>query len=883
MRAYFSLLLISGLLIGGMSVASVGPEGGAAFASKQEALLFTPQKSPNGQRGQLVTATDSNATEHAAQPDTPLVREPEAADEAAGGHGAAEHTKPQTDAGDFSSTQELKPQTGSADSSGAQESKPQTGTAGSSGAQELIPQTGTAGSPGAQELIPQTGTAVSPGAQEPIPQTGAAGSPGTATSSSAQELIPQTGSANSPGAQEPHLRPGTATSSNALGQPVPLDAATPANAALLATKPDITPISTEEELMQWVHDLDDLGGEVVLERPITITDPNWSCKYLYQPAVIHTGAYGLIFDGSYISASSLELVGDGVDMPVLEIKSTGEYDPWTACPDWNQNLNQINVTAAGRDGLGGVAVLITADRKERSPIYQYKGGGSIRSYGSGAVGLKFAPDISPKTYFLSIDVQGENACAVAAPGGADLFGCKLSAEGNGAVIADAGVILDTCVLSPEPDGSTVNRRVIERRVGIDPQIKQNSDPLTTYNAVGLFGIQRYVLTGGQYLDLRLLYDDRAVEQLDTSALGKIDIPVSLPTYMQGLGLENGEDFTFPVWICDPTLPILESVTQDDNVLTFFSWYGSVVEPGTILWCSEDGGTTWTDVTDWDAVQWQERPLFGDLFQINADSITKPLLLALENHAGWGNLISLIPGEEGVINPGSGGDRDGGDRDEQPGSDGGEHFPDDPPPGPDTEDPPQQQPSESVPPVTNQGSGGSGGSGSSSSHAGSGRPGAHQTADETLQAGPAYGSIAADAVLPENATGPAHGSTDAGAAFPESASVPTGPGAKGDPDIPPAGAQIPVDENPGNGASTAPAPGYPASASPHADETPSNPSEAPSQTDLLPGAGPETESAAEDAGRPANAPASHGWGLSLTALCAAGGVTALAFRTKRRNR
>ncbi|MCD7908550.1 MAG: hypothetical protein LUH04_12890, partial [Clostridium sp.] len=279
MRVYFSLLLISGLLIGGMSVASVGPEGGTAFASKQEALLFTPQKSPNGQRGQLVTATDSNATEHAAQQEqagAPHAREPEAADETADGHGAAEYTKPQTDAGDFSSAQELKPQTGSADSSGAQESKPQTGTVGS------------------------------PGVQEPIPQTGTAGFPGTATSSSAQELKPQTGSAGSPGAQEPHLRPGTTTSSNALGQPVPLDAATPANAALLAAQPDITPISTEEELMQWVDELDDLGGEAVLERPITITDPNWSFTFLYQPAVIHTGAFGLIYDGSYISASSLE-------------------------------------------------------------------------------------------------------------------------------------------------------------------------------------------------------------------------------------------------------------------------------------------------------------------------------------------------------------------------------------------------------------------------------------------------------------------------------------------------------------------------------------------------------------------------------------------------
>lgn len=61
-----------------------------------------------------------------------------------------------------------------------------------------------------------------------------------------------------------------------------------------------------------------------------------------------------------------------------------------------------------------------------------------------------------------------------------------------------------------------------------------------------------------------------------------------------------------------------------------------------------------------------------MFQLNVLEVDLPISLVLKNRAGWGNVVTLTPGEDGVVDPGTGGDRDGGDREEQPGGDGGEH-------------------------------------------------------------------------------------------------------------------------------------------------------------------------------------------------------------------
>ncbi|PNV61211.1 hypothetical protein C0033_14530 [Clostridium sp. chh4-2] len=463
----------------------------------------------------------------------------------------------------------------------------------------------------------------------------------------------------------------TATASNAE-EPVPESAVLNA-AQQRAFQQEAETVSTAEELSDWLHRLDGSGGEVELGATITIEESIFAYENQSGTVRINTGRFGLIYDGGFIDVLGLELIGEGVDVPVLEIKSMDIYYGWMPAPDWNLCVSGLDVTAVGRNGLGGVAVQIDADSKTRTSTAGYDKRGSIHSYGDGAVGVLIKTDNALKTYFLDIDVEGENAHAVSALNGANLFGCKLTAQGEGAsVIAGSQIILDTCALSPEPREGVVIRQSLDQRLGIEPQIKQNDGPDDIDYLVCLDETQRYRLTGGGYLDLYLDHDENYADNIDTKVLGKVDIPVSLPEYLQGLGLENETDLTFRVWVRDPALPILRDVNQNENTLSFFSWEDAVVVPGLVLWCSEDDGATWSDITDWEAVEWNKYTYRGNLFDIDANQIKGPMLLALENRAGWGNVVSFTPGEDGRVSVGTGGDRDGGDREEQEGGDGGQH-------------------------------------------------------------------------------------------------------------------------------------------------------------------------------------------------------------------
>ena len=643
-----------------------------------------------------------------------------------------------------------------------------------------------------------------------------------------------------------------ATDSNALETDICMETATDSNAsAFLASdiQPEIAAVSTIEELAEWLASLDGQGGEVKLDETITLTETIWPNEDQSEPIIIHTGAFGLIYDGGYISALELELVGDGVDMPVLEIRSTSDGYGWFAPPDWNNTLSVMDVTSVGRGGKGGVAVKVTADRDTRTPVSNYERRGNIHSYGIGAVGLLLTPDQPVNTYFMNIDVEGENAHTVAAPNGADFFCCQLSAEGDGAVIATGGnIILDTCQLSSEPEGVTVIQRSIEKRVGVETQIEQNIVPEYIYDEP-LSDIQRYLLTGGRYLDFYLVYNSEEIDALDTSVLGKIDIPVSLPEYLQGLGLEGGKDLTFRVWVRDPALPIIQNVQLEDGILTFFSWYGVDLEPETILWCSVDDCVTWTDITDNEAVMWNYDPIGGDLFQLEVDKIDRPVWLALENKAGRSNVIALTPGEDGVITPGTGGDRDGGDREELPGSEGGEHD-----------------------------SGGSGSFGGGSSDSGSSGscssgigPGNDNPAGSESFGNNPSSSVLTDGVPPDN------GSSDTGPSingYAEEGSAPNTPSKDMLPNM-----ISPTPSGTGTGNLTESATSL---------ETPMAPNMADAQSPSAnsPASNPYTESPEADTALSAHARPFNSTILLLPALAlsTAGGVTALtAFRKKRGNR
>lgn len=443
-----------------------------------------------------------------------------------------------------------------------------------------------------------------------------------------------------------------------------------------------TVVYTAGELEQWLATLGGQGGEVILGASLTLEECLFINEEQSGPIRIYTGAYGLVYDGGRIDATGIELTGEGVDIPVLEIRSTQQDAGWFAPPDWNKLLSIMSVTATGRDGQGGVAVRVTDDSRRYTSTASYNSRGNIKSYGAGAVGLELIPenppevpadlstDISAAVCLLDITVRGDHACGVAAPEGTTLFGCILTALGQDAAVAGGGIVLYTCVLSSVPEGCTVIQQSIQGRVGIEPQIAQYADFQDVSIAVDLQDPQRYRLSGGKYLDVLLDYDSGQLALLDTSILGPVDIPVALPACLQGLGLEGSDGLSFHAWIRDPGLPVIWNVRQTDHLLSFFSWHNAVLDSGAILWCSEDGGITWQDRTGWEAVTWMDGGWSEELLQIVVDQIDQPLCLALENSVGWSNIVTLTPGENTIVIIGTGGDRDGGDRGEQPGNGGG---------------------------------------------------------------------------------------------------------------------------------------------------------------------------------------------------------------------
>lgn len=121
----------------------------------------------------------------------------------------------------------------------------------------------------------------------------------------------------------------------------------------------------------------------------------------------------------------------------------------------------MRITATGRDGVGGVALRIRQDDGLDINTVEVTFEGQICSYGEGAVGLYL--DVPLDVYCYNIKVEGANSAAVYAAQGANLYYCKLEAEGDGAAaVSDGGeFLLDTCAASPSPQNvQTINHHIV---------------------------------------------------------------------------------------------------------------------------------------------------------------------------------------------------------------------------------------------------------------------------------------------------------------------------------------------------------------------------------------------------------------------------------------
>lgn len=441
---------------------------------------------------------------------------------------------------------------------------------------------------------------------------------------------------------------------------------------LLAETPEENIVYTAAELEAWCRKraYTYAGGRVSLGAVVTISET--FDVYGAGRIVIDTGSHGLIYDGGKITISGLEITGEGVDVPVLDIYSVIEYGYfWES--GWNDTLQQLalTVTATGRDGEGGVALRVRRDDGYTTRYNSYTAEPLIRSSGAGAVGLYLDEPLD--VYGLKIEAAGEGSAAVYAPQGADLYYCKLAAEGAGAtVVSGSGSItLDTCAANPEPQ----NAQVIDRRI-IDASGSRLYRPVPQYGSGDYYSEWvTFLLSGGDgYPAVREAFWiewNAGPQGVDTDVLGRTVIEGSLSPPFQGLGLEDDFALELIIDVRDPALPCIYDILFRKNItlgayvyLCFWEIYDPA-EGNVILWRSDDGGDVWYDFTYSPDIVWD-----GDGLLFYYGEITATVILQLEvAGAGESNMVTLYS-LDGDVYGGPGGDRDGGDRKTASGSNGG---------------------------------------------------------------------------------------------------------------------------------------------------------------------------------------------------------------------
>ncbi len=427
-------------------------------------------------------------------------------------------------------------------------------------------------------------------------------------------------------------------------------------------------VKNEYELNQWCKDNYESGGKVTLSESITISDKYYFTCGSDADVTIDTGSYGIIYNGGFLPYE-FEIIGEGVDEPVLTV-----VDPNMFMSSWSQSIQNLKVTATGRDDgsdlLGGTAVFVKSANNDVSPnMGEMLTEGEILSYGENAVGVKISDNITEPLdiYCFNIKTYGESSIAVLAPNGVNLYYCKLDSAGQGSLAAKGDdILLDTCrVVGDLPESAKIIQRKITDISGVRLYMPIRQHEIETEYLLWEHFLINFILSGDgepPKSTLGVIWDEDKIQSIDTRKLGMSTIGGILTPPLAGLGLTDDYtiEFTFEVW--DPKVPCIgEIMFQEDytgKYVFFGLWeFDGWTKDDVIIWRSDDEGATWYDYSDSDQLKW----LYDDNLAFNYDNITDPIWFQIEvpGH-GESNVVSLYS-KDGLTMGGTGGDRTGVDR------------------------------------------------------------------------------------------------------------------------------------------------------------------------------------------------------------------------------
>lgn len=418
-------------------------------------------------------------------------------------------------------------------------------------------------------------------------------------------------------------------------------------------------VSTEEELAEWIEQHKETGGTVSLSDHVTITQV-MGIYGIYGEITVDTGSFGLVFNGGMLPIGNVFITGQGVAVPVVEVWQADDGSE----PSWNNSLLRMNVTATGRDGEGGTALRISAADTNRFDTTLLDGQGMIRSYGQGAIGLQL--EVPMEAWGYRVEVLGDHSKAVYAPNGADLYFCKLTAEGEGAVSAEGDdLLLDSCAASPTPSGvRSINRRAMEESFSrLYVPLEQNQNLSNSFLRMLYTPTVSFMGEDGSVIALPLTveWDLEAYYGINPAVIGKTTVSGTVDPALYGLGVFDDVAIELMAEVRDSTLPCINQVVVRDFEETKFAilnlWHSyDPTDETVILWRSDDAGETWQDATHAQDILWS-----GSSVKFTYDKLEHSVWFQLEVTGAGESNIAILDERDGVFMGGNGGDRTGTDR------------------------------------------------------------------------------------------------------------------------------------------------------------------------------------------------------------------------------